>query len=121
MKRESLKQIALAALAMAMTFAAVLLCPFLAFLVNRLLPRQVGNFLFFLPQYVFPFVVTYPPTGPSRVATEPVGGWADVALWVIVTLVFAGAVSRGQMSLRRIGASAVTTVIVIVCAVHLVI
>jgi hypothetical protein len=71
----------------ALTFVAGLFaCPLLAMAIHRVLPRVVGNFLFFWPQLALaPFGFTHPSSDQTR--TYLGGGWNYVVtglFWLLV-------------------------------------
>jgi hypothetical protein len=74
--------------------------------------------VFFLRWAVFPWVAVYPASemGPYSPTGSPVGEWASVVQWVIITIVFS-AIAH-QLSRRLVVVLAVATVVAVTIAVN---
>ena len=70
--------------------------PFIAMAAHGILPRVIGNFAFFAPQYLFSFSQVIKATGNGYAPLFPQAGAAifGVSLWLVTTVVYGLIASR---------------------------
>ena len=92
---------------------------FLAFIAGPFLPRLVGNYLFFAPQYLFAFSQAYEISGSvhGHFFAPGTAGFFCAALWLVVTIGY-GRIARSWPIGRTIWL-ALAVVLAVVCAVNL--
>jgi RsiW-degrading membrane proteinase PrsW (M82 family) len=64
--------------------------PFIAIAAHRILPRMIGNFAFFAPQYLFSFSQVVKPSGYgySPLFPQPGATIFCASLWLVTTVVY---------------------------------
>jgi hypothetical protein len=69
--------------------------PFITMAAHRILPRVIGNFTFFAPQYLFSFSQVVRPTGYAYTPLFSQAGAAifGIFLWLVTTVVY-GLIAR---------------------------